>query len=42
MQIRLYYSKLLETTVHQFCEKWLHITFKTSITANADGPRNAA
>jgi len=24
----LYFSKQLETTFHQFCEKLLHITFK--------------
>jgi len=30
MQIRLYCSKLLETTVHQFCEKPLHITFNVT------------
>jgi len=29
MQIRLYCNKLLETAVHQFCEKPLHITFNT-------------
>jgi len=28
MQIHLYCSKLLETVVHQFCDKPLHITFK--------------
>jgi len=27
----LYCSKQLETTIHQFCEKPLHITFKTVV-----------
>ena len=29
--MRLYCNKLLETTVHQFYEKKLHITFKNKI-----------
>jgi len=32
-QTGLYYSKQLESTFHQFCEKPLHITFKVD---NAD------
>jgi len=30
-QTGLYYSKQLETTFHQFCEKPLHITFKLAV-----------
>jgi len=38
MQMHLYCNKQLETTVHQFCEKPLHITFNSinqcTLTAN--------